>query len=125
MGNGKNKNHFERGEKKMEETKKENQEVFEQMSLNLEPEVTETEPEVTETEPEEESEEESNLTTGKLDNCARLYVRKEADKESDPVTTIDDQAIILINLKESTDYFYKVEVQGLVGYCMKKFIKID
>ena len=36
MGNGKNKNYFEKGERKMEETKKENQETFEQMSLNLE-----------------------------------------------------------------------------------------
>lgn len=83
-------------------------------------------PSETETEEaDEENEEDSDLVTGKLDNCAKLYVRKEANKESDDITTIDDKDILLINIEESTEDFYKVEVKGFIGYCMKKFIKID
>lgn len=84
------------------------------------------EPVQTEEESMESTEEENIPVTkvgGKLSNCARLYVRKEASKESDVVTILTDKDIVIIDLEGSTDDFYKIEFNEFGGYCVKKFIQ--
>lgn len=78
-------------------------------------------------ESEEESEEDidSNIIIGKITGCAKLRMREKAEPNATEVTTINETEDILIDLKNSTNDFYKVEVNGLHGYSMKKFIKID
>lgn len=73
----------------------------------------------------------SNFVAGKLEGAVRLYVRSEPSKESAEVTIIDESDKLIVNLDESTEDFYRVEVvskdgsDSLVGFCVKKFIKID
>ena len=89
-------------------------------------EVTE---EVTESEvivPSIENNVENNEVIGKISGFEKLYVRKEASKDSEPVGIVTDKDDLSIDVAHSTDDFYKVITSnGLEGYCVKEFVKID
>ena len=109
---------------------------IEELNQNIE-EVTEVTEETTEevteevTEPEVivpsiENNVENNEVKGKVSGFENLYVRKEASKDSEPVGIVTDKDDILIDVTNSTDDFYKVITSnGLEGYCVKEFVKID
>lgn len=62
---------------------------------------------------------------GVVCGCETLFVRSEANKESSPVTIIENGTKVEIDLDHSTEDFYKVIIEpGTEGYCMKKFIEI-
>ena len=89
-------------------------------------EVTEevTEPEVIV--PSIENNVENNEVIGKISGFEKLYVRKEASKDSEPVGIVTDKDYLSIDIIHSTDDFYKVITSnGLEGYCVKEFVKID
>ena len=89
-------------------------------------EVTEevTEPEVIV--PSIENNVENNEVIGKISGFEKLYVRKEASKDSEPVGIVTDKDDLSIDVAHSTDDFYKVITSnGLEGYCVKEFVKID
>lgn len=89
-------------------------------------EVTEevTEPEVIV--PSIENNVENNEVIGKISGFEKLYVRKEASKDSEPVGIVTDKDDLSIDVSHSTDDFYKVITSnGLEGYCVKEFVKID
>lgn len=89
-------------------------------------EVTEevTEPEVIV--PSIENNVENNEVIGKINGFEKLYVRKEASKDSEPVGIVTDKDDLSIDVAHSTDDFYKVITSnGLEGYCVKEFVKID
>ena len=89
-------------------------------------EVTEevTEPEVIV--PSIENNVENNEVIGKISGFEKLYVRKEASKDSEPVGIVTDKDDLSIDVARSTDDFYKVITSnGLEGYCVKEFVKID
>lgn len=54
--------------------------------------------------------------------CDRLFLREEPNKESDILYIMPKGECVAI-MGESS-YFYKVIVNGVTGYCVKKFIKI-
>lgn len=62
---------------------------------------------------------------GFVDGCARLNVRKRPDKDSEILCVIKKNDKVLVNLSASTtEEFYRIcTTNGVVGYCMKKFIK--
>ena len=69
--------------------------------------------------------EEAVPTVGFVDNCERLRVRKESNVDSEELCIINKLSEVVIDLDNSTDYFYKVTTsEGVAGYCMKKFITI-
>ena len=69
---------------------------------------------------------ENNEIIGKINGFKNLYVRKEASKDSEPVGIVTDKDDISIDITHSTDDFYKVITSnGLEGYCVKEFVKID
>ena len=89
-------------------------------------EVTEevTEPEVIV--PSIENNVENNEVIGKISGFEKLYVRKEASKDSEPVGIVTDKDYLSIDISHSTDTFDKVITSnGLEGYCVKEFVKID
>ena len=57
-------------------------------------------------------------------NCSKLNVRKEASKDSDVVRVVVKGDELVVDLDASTEDFYKVEVAGMEGYCVKDFIEI-
>lgn len=62
---------------------------------------------------------------GYVDNCECLRVRKESNVDSEELCIINKLSEVVIDLDNSTDYFYKVTTSdGVEGYCMKKFITI-
>ena len=64
-------------------------------------------------------------TVGFVDNCEHLRVRKESNVDSEELCIINKLSEVVIDLDNSTDYFYKVTTsEGVEGYCMKKFITI-
>lgn len=70
-------------------------------------------------------EESNNPTLGLVDGCDKLYVRKEGNKDAEYVSIINKSDEVVIDLENSTEYFYKVKTSdGIEGYCMKKFITI-
>lgn len=69
---------------------------------------------------------EANEVIGKINGFEKLYVRSQADKESEPVGIVNTLDELYIDLEKSTEEFYKVLTSnGLEGYCIKKFVKID
>lgn len=88
-------------------------------------EVVETTEEVTETQEQPEIIQ-NELLTGKINGCEKLYVRKEASKDSEPAGIITSETVLTIDEENSTEDFYKVTTnEGLEGYCVKKFVKIN
>lgn len=126
-------------EETIEENTEEVNETIEQVEETIneveEPtnEIEETTGEVTEevTEPEVivpsiENNVENNEVIGKISGFEKLYVRKEASKDSEPVGIVTDKDDLSIDIARSTDDFYKVITSnGLEGYCVKEFVKID
>lgn len=69
--------------------------------------------------------EEAVQTVGFVDNCEHLRVRKESNVDSEELCIINKLSEVVIDLDNSTDYFYKVKTsEGVEGYCMKKFITV-
>jgi len=69
---------------------------------------------------------ENNEIIGKIINFDKLYVRKEANKDSEPVGIVSKEDDLSIDKVHSTDEFYKVVTSnGLEGYCLKEFVKIE
>lgn len=67
----------------------------------------------------------ANNTTGVVDNCDKLNVRKSPTLAATPLTVISEGAEVQIDTANSTDEWYKVcTSNGVEGYCMKKFITI-
>lgn len=122
-------------EESTEEVKENVEQVEETINEVEEPtnEIEETTGEVTEevTEPEVivpsiENNVENNEVIGKISGFEKLYVRKEASKDSEPVGIVTDKDDLSIDIARSTDDFYKVITSnGLEGYCVKEFVKID
>ena len=126
-------------EETIEENTKEVNETIEQIEETVNEveestnETEETTEEVTEevTEPEVivpsiENNVENNEVIGKISGFEKLYVRKEASKDSEPVGIVTDKDDLSIDVAHSTDDFYKVITSnGLEGYCVKEFVKID
>lgn len=64
-------------------------------------------------------------TVGFVDGCKCLRVREESNVDSKELCIINKLSEVVIDLDNSTDYFYKVKTsEGVEGYCMKKFITI-
>ena len=134
-----NVNEIEESVKETEEITNEVNETIEQVEETINEveestnETEETTEEVTEevTEPEVivpsiDNNVENNEIIGKINGFKNLYVRKEASKDSEPVGIVTDKDDISIDITHSTDDFYKVITSnGLEGYCVKEFVKID
>ena len=102
----------------VEETTNEIEETTEEVTDEV------TEPEVIV--PSIENNVENNEVIGKISGFEKLYVRKEASKDSEPVGIVTDKDNLSIDIAHSTDDFYKVITSnGLEGYCVKEFVKID
>ena len=69
---------------------------------------------------------ENNEVIGKISGFNKLYVRKEANIDSEPVGIVTKDDDLSIDIIHSTDDFYKVYTSnGLEGYCVKNFVKVD
>lgn len=102
----------------VEESTNETEETTEEVTEEV------TEPEVIV--PSIENNVENNEVKGKVSGFENLYVRKEASKDSEPVGIVTDKDDLSIDVAHSTDDFYKVITSnGLEGYCVKEFVKID
>lgn len=102
----------------VEESTNETEETIEEVTEEV------TEPEVIV--PNIENNVENNEVIGKISGFEKLYVRKEASKDSEPVGIVTDKDDLSIDVAHSTDDFYKVITSnGLEGYCVKEFVKID
>ena len=118
-------------EENTEESTEEVKETAEQVeeTLNEVEESTNKTEETTEPEvivPSIENNVENNEVIGKISGFEKLYVRKEASKDSEPVGIVTDKDDLSIDVAHSTDDFYKVITSnGLEGYCVKEFVKID
>ena len=111
----------------IEELVKETEEITNEVNETVE-QVKETINEVEEStnEIEETKEEVTEEVIGKIIEFEKLYVRKEASKYSEPVGIVTDKDYLSIDIIHSTDDFYKVITSnGLEGYCVKEFVKID
>ena len=108
----------------LETTEEVDETVNEVEEFNEESNETMDETDETTNEVEEESEE--DIKSGIIDGCKKLYVRKEANKDSEPVGIVTSKDDLSIDIAHSTDDFYKVITSnGLEGYCVKEFVKID
>lgn len=95
------------------------------------PEVEETietsevdETQVTESDESEVQNEQVVVVEGTVTGCARLNVRKEANKESQAIYILDKGSSVMVDLDNSTEDFYKIYTIEIEGYCVKEFIEI-
>ena len=54
-----------------------------------------------------------------------VYLRNGSSINDEPLSILEKGQKVEILLKESTNDFYRVHVNDLDGYCMKKFIDIE
>ena len=114
-------------EESINETEETTEEITNKVNETVE-QVEETINEVEEStnEIEETKEEVTEEVIGKIIEFEKLYIRKEANKYSEPVGIVTDKDYLSIDIMHSTDDFYKVITSnGLEGYCVKEFVKID
>lgn len=91
--------------------------------------VAETEPELENQIPEIIEDEEQamdNIVIGIVNDCVKLNLREEPNKESAIVCELALQTEVMVDQNESTEDFYKVcTAVGVEGFCMKQFIAIQ
>lgn len=61
---------------------------------------------------------------GVVANCDRVYLRSGASKKDDPIVVLEKGQEVEVLLDESTNDFYRVNVNDNSGYCMKNYIRI-
>ena len=93
-------------------------------SYNNEKEILETVEEEIAVENTTESVEPSTVL-GVVTECVKLRVRSTPEIADNVLTEIILASEVLVDLKESTDEFYKITTEaGVEGYCMKQYINI-
>lgn len=69
---------------------------------------------------------ELEVRKGRVFNCDLLYLRSDANKESDSLAILSRNEEVEVFIKESTNDFYKVKTSSdIYGYCMKQYIKLS
>lgn len=69
---------------------------------------------------------ELEVRKGRVFNCDLLYLRSDANKESDSLAILSRNEEVEVFIKESTNDFYKVKTSSdIYGYCMKRYIKLS
>ena len=63
------------------------------------------------------------MTIGKVIGGS-LNLRAEPDSDSDVIYVLQNNDAVIVDVDSSTDGFYKVTANGLVGYCVRNFIAI-
>lgn len=53
-----------------------------------------------------------------------LNLRAEPDSDSEIIHILQNDDAVIIDVEGSTDKFYKVTVDGLVGYCIRSFVTV-
>lgn len=126
-----NMNNEEMNENKEETTEEVNESITEVDESQNEvvketQEINETVEEVDESQNEVVEEETNSNKIGKIFGYEKLYVRKDPSVDSEPVGIVTSNDDLAIDEYHSTDDFYKVYTSnGLEGYCVKKFVRID
>lgn len=96
-----------------EEVKEEIAEVVTEETANVEVEVDE---------PVEEKAAESLIG---VVNCKLLNIRKKPSAESEVVTAVPADTVLMIEPDKSSEEWYKVYTEaGVEGFCMKKFVAV-
>ena len=110
----------------IEESVKETEEITEEITNEVNETVEQVEETINKVEKTTNEIEETEEVIGKIIEFEKLYVRKEASKYSEPVGIVTDKDYLSIDIIHSTYDFYKVITSnGLEGYCVKEFVKID
>lgn len=89
-----------------------NEEVYEDVKMNEE--VTESE---NTTSP-------ASVTYGKVVDCFKLNVRKKPNAKAEILGTINEGTTIQI-VGDHHDFYEVVAPNGLTGFCMSKFVKME
>ena len=61
---------------------------------------------------------------GVIQNCKLLNIRESSSLDSNILGVLNSESEFFINMKQSTDDFYKINYKNVNGYCLKKFVKI-
>lgn len=77
---------------------------------------------------EEEIQDDAPTMMGEIYNTQKVYLRKEADKDSSPVTVLDKGDEVMIDgVKEDSvgnGWYHLITASGNEGYTMSEFVKI-
>ena len=71
-----------------------------------------------------EDDKDDEITTGVVVDCSKLNVRRSANKLAKVLTVIEKGTSVIIKNAKPSNGFYKVEVNGIEGYCVKDYIEI-
>ena len=65
------------------------------------------------------------VSAGKVHNCQMLNVREKPNRTSKVLEIISNGSSVDVFITESTNDWYKVGTnEGVIGYCMKEYIKL-
>ena len=69
---------------------------------------------------------EEETVVGVVIGCEKLNIRKGPAINSDVLCTVPVNAVLVIDVNESTNEWYSVITEsGCNGYCMKKYVKVS
>jgi len=63
--------------------------------------------------------------TGIISNCNALRLRGGANIKTNVLAVIPVNTKIEIDLDNSTESFYEVTYTGLIGFCLKQFVRLE
>lgn len=61
---------------------------------------------------------------GAIRNCKLLNIRECSSLDSYVLGVLNSESEFFIDMKQSTNDFYKINYKDISGYCLKKFVKI-
>lgn len=114
VNNNGNRNHMYDADEKIKPEVEVNDSELEEEAVNVE-ELLETEDAV-----------EEETVVGVVIGCEKLNIRKGPAINSDVLCTVPVNAVLVIDMNESTNEWYSVITEsGCNGYCMKKYVKVS
>ena len=64
------------------------------------------------------------IVAGTVVHCKRLRIRKGANAKTEVLSVINEGTKVSVDLSKSTDSFYHVTFDKIVGFCMKSYIEV-
>lgn len=62
---------------------------------------------------------------GVVDYCEKVYLRTRPNKNSEPIKVLISGTRLNIDMENSSEYFYKVQIDNnRFGYVMKNFVRL-
>ena len=66
-----------------------------------------------------------NEVWGTVTGCVKLNVREEPNKNSNIITTLNANDLVLVSVDKSVEGWYYIMLEDMIGFCMSDYVLIS